>query len=474
MKVPGGFLKHPRRVRSRRPAEERVKDFREIDKFPAAGQASIQADRCLDCGIPFCHGLGCPLGNSIPDVNGFASLGNIEEAWRRLQETNPMPEITGRICPAPCEKACTLALGNDAVSIRDIELFVSEEAFKRGLVKPVRPKRETGRKVIVIGSGPAGLAAASRLRRKGHTVTVMEKAFLPGGMLRFGIPDFKLDKSVVDRRIKIFEEEGVAFRTGFRAGVDMKAENILKSCDALLIATGARQPRDLNVEGRELEGIYFAMEYLWGMNSFCAGMQREDKIISAKGKNVLVIGGGDTGSDCACSAIRQGARDVLQVEIMPPPPQDKGGINPSWPAMTPVMKKSPSDEEGARRMWSVGLEKFEGKDGRVKSAHLAEVKQSSGGFEKVPGSEFEVETELVILAMGFLHLRHDALIGELGLKLDGRGNIETSRSFTSREGVFSAGDAARGASLVVSALEDGISAAEDIDAYLSGDKKERK
>ncbi len=468
-----GFLDYSRKTRSRRPVRERVKDFKEIEVGLNEENIKKQAIRCMDCGVPFCHGSGCPLSSLIPEFNGLVSIGNLEEAWRRLQEINPMPEITARVCPAPCEWACTLSLGFEGVSIRDIELFIAEEAFRRGLLVPSKAEQDTGKKVAIIGSGPAALAAVSILRQKGYSVTVFEKAPLAGGMLRFGIPDFKLDKEVLDRRIKIMKKEGVSFKTSTEAGKDISAEELEKRFDAVLMATGARVPRDLKIPGRELNGIYFAMDYLGGVNEYIAGLKKEKDIISAKGKKVLVLGGSDTGNDCASTAVRQGAKKVFQADIVPRPPEGSGRLNPSWPLTPRINKTSPSDEEGARRLWSVQAEKFRGGGGKVRKTEFIKVKWNSDGtaFKKEAGSSFGIDTDIVVLAMGFLHTSHKGIVKDFRLESDERGNIKTDQcAMSSREGVFAAGDAKSGASLVVSALQCGKQAALSIDQYIKSGK----
>jgi len=465
MGKPTGFLEYGRLAPRYRAVEERIRDWSEIPLPSSAEELGREGARCMDCGAPYCHLLGCPLGNLIPEWNDAAYRGRWREAWQRLEMTNPFPELTGRICPAPCETSCTLSINSSAVSIKQLELGIIERAFAEGWVQPLPPRRETGRRVAVIGSGPAGMAAAQALRRQGHTVSLFEKAGRIGGLLRYGIPDFKLDKNVLERRLAQLAGEGVEFETGVSIGEDLSVRYLLKRFDALLLAVGCGEPRDLAVPGRGNEGIHFAVEYLTQANRVCAGELEADKALSARGKRVLVVGGGDTGSDCVGTAVRQGARSVHQVEILPRPREYSGEPNPDWPRWPSIMRSSTSHQEGCTRDWAVSVTQFSaGYDPWVRQAHLARVewRPGKGGLQPVelPASEFSLEVELVLLAMGFLHPQHGRLLEDLGLELDRRGNLAVDDSCrTSRPGVYACGDAANGASLVVSAIAHGLKAA---------------
>lgn len=469
---PKGFIEHKRENPSYRPVDERLKDYKEIINHLSKDTLKIQASRCMDCGVPFCHALGCPLGNLIPEWNDFIYRNNWEEAVERLHATNNFPEITGRICPAPCETSCTLSINNAPVTIQQVELAIAEYGFENGLIKPLPPKTETGKKVAVIGSGPSGLASAQQLRRMGHKVTVFERAERLGGILRFGIPDFKLEKWIIDRRIEQMKNEGVQFETEVLIGEDISAKHLKKSYDAIVLTIGACQPRDLSVKGRELKGIYQSMEYLTKSNFFTAGLIKENEIISAKGKNVLVIGGGDTGSDCVGTANRQGAKNVKQFEILPKPINWENSHNPNWPLWPNILRTSSSHKEGCEREWCIETKEFKGKD-TVEEVICKKVewKLLEGSGRLVPCeiamSEFIVKADLVFLAMGFLHPEHSKLVSDLNLELDGRGNINTNNYATSEKGIFAAGDAATGASLVVRCIYHGRSAASAINLYLN-------
>lgn len=444
-----GFLKVKRKASEYRPACERVKDFSEVTILRADMESKEQASRCMDCGTAFCN-WGCPIGNYIPEWNDLMFNGHWEKALELLEATNILPEVTGRICPAPCEYACVLGINDDPVTIRENELSIIEHAFKKGSINPRPPAKRTGKKVAVIGSGPAGLACAVALNRMGHKVTVFEKDDRIGGIMRYGIPDFKLEKNILDRRIKIWENEGIEFRTG------MYIQKLPSGYNAVCLAGGSRVPRDLKVDGRDLKGIHFAMEYLIQSNKRVAGANAQEKdIIDAKGKIVVVIGGGDTGADCIGTANRQGAKCVIQVEILPKPPE-KRPENQLWPKYPMILKTSTSHEEGCERHWLVTTKRFEGDNGRVKKLIC----------EK-EGKPFEIEADLVILAMGFLHPEEKGLVENLKLKLDERGNIRTDDAYmTSKKGVFAAGDARRGQSLIVWAIAEGMAAARSIDKYL--------
>ena len=467
----GAFLKYKSKKASRRSVSERLCDFSEIRCALSKSQIRKQAARCMSCGVPFCHGIGCNLANLIPEFNDLVYMGDFSGAWERLQSVSPFPEITARVCPAMCEDACTLSINDEPVSIKDIELFIGEEAFKRGIVTPRIINRESGLSVAIAGSGPAGLSAAAELRGKGHKVSVFDKSDRIGGLLRFGIPDFKLNKEVIDRRLNIMKEEGINFITSCEVGKDISLDSIRKDFNALLITSGASEARDIKIPGRKLKGIYFAMQYLKPVNEYVSGIKKEHEIISAKDKNVLVIGGGDTGADCASSALRQGAKSVLQAEIMPEPPSWNTKSNPEWPYRPYIQRISSADEEGARRIWSVSAKRFYGKGGEVKETEFVKLKwkknKSRSSFKEIKESNFKVKSDIVFLAMGFVHLKYDKLIGGLKLQFDRRGNIKTSKDYsTSAEGVFAAGDAKCGPSLVVSSIESGKKAAEGIDAYL--------
>jgi glutamate synthase (NADPH) small chain len=475
MADPRGFMKVRRESPAYRPVCERVKDFEEVALKRSPESSSLQASRCMDCGIPFCH-WGCPLGNHIPEWNDLLFNGRWQEAFYLLDHTNNLPEITGRVCPATCEYACVLGINDDPVTIRENELAIIEMAFSRGLIKPRLPEVRTGKKIAVIGSGPAGLSCAAQLNRAGHTVTVYEKYKRPGGILRYGIPDFKLEKHILDRRIALMEQEGVVFVTGVNAGVDIKAEKIINDNDAVCLAGGSRVPRDLKIEGRELSGIHFAMEYLTQSNMITAGEAvPEEDVINARGKKVVVIGGGDTGSDCVGTAHRQGASCVVQIEVMPKPEECRTEDYP-WPKYPLMLRTSSSHEEGGERNWSVFTKKFFGRDGAVKKLECVRVEfsreegSSCPVMKEVAGSEFQIEADLVILAVGFLHPEHDGLISDMAIDLDDRKNLSTGpEMMTNVEKVFAAGDMRMGQSLVVWAIAEGRKAAYNIDRYLMGE-----
>ncbi|NLZ47560.1 MAG: glutamate synthase subunit beta [Clostridiales bacterium] len=465
-----GFKEYKREVSAKRPVEERIKDHKEIKIMLPADKLQIQGARCMNCGTPFCN-YGCPLGNLIPDYNNMVYLGQWEKAYKRLSLTHPFPEFTGRICPALCEGSCTLGVNSEPVSIEDIELSIIEKAYEEGWVKPVVPKVRTGKKVAVVGSGPSGLAAAYKLNSYGHNVTVFEKEDEIGGLLRYGIPDFKLEKRYIERRIEILKEEGVVFKTNWEIGKDYGANQLKEEFDAVVLAGGCQVPRDLKVEGRELEGVYFAMEYLTEQNRKNAGKAVKFKDIDAKGKVVVVIGGGDTGSDCIGTAKRQGAKEIYQYEIMPKPPVERDDTMP-WPEYPRTLKTSTSHEEGCIREWCITTKKLEGKGGKVTKLHGARVqwqKDEKGRFTmtEIEGSEFEQKVDLVLIAMGFTNPIYEGMLKELDVKLDERGNVLTDNKYmTSIEGVFAAGDMRTGQSLVVKAISEGLKAAEAVDEYL--------
>ena len=486
-----GFIEYERKTASYRPVPERLRDYSDVVRYLPEEEIRTQAARCMDCGIPFCHSKGCPLFNLIPEWNHLVYKGEWEEALSRLEATNNFPEITGRICPAPCECACTLAINSSPVTIRQVELAVVEHGFKNGLVKPKPPRFETGKKIAVIGSGPAGLAASQQLRRLGHSVRVYERAKKTGGILRYGIPDFKLEKYIIDRRIEQMKAEGVCFETDVNIGEDISARYLEKNYDAVLLTVGAREPRDLKIPGRELSGIYQALEYLMQSNRNVSGESTKGHVlphsdssgacsqtapclsINAADKSVLVIGGGDTGSDCVGTANRQGAKRIYQFEIMPKPLEWKQPFNPVWPEWPLILRTSSSHEEGCSRDWNITTKKFEG-DGAVKKATFCRVEWKSPGPGKpsqpveIPGSEFTLEVDLVFLAMGFVHLEHGRLITELNVALDGRGFIakKTGSYATSAPKIYVAGDADTGASLVVRAIYHGREAAKEINNFL--------
>ena len=468
-----GFLEYPRELPAYQPIEERLKHFREFTLDLPEAKLREQGARCMDCGIPFCH-HGCPLHNLIPEWNDLVYRGRWKEAVARLHATNNLPEVTGRICPAPCEASCVINLEKTPVTIRNIEKTIAERGFSEGWIEPQPAAVKSGKRVAVVGSGPAGLAAAQELARAGHTTVLLEKSDRIGGLLRYGIPDFKMEKQVLDRRIEQMVAEGVEIRTGVDVGVDLPAEALMSDFDAVLLAGGAAKPRDLEVPGRELSGVHFALEYLIQQNRRVAGDPiPETELIDAKGKRVVVIGGGDTGSDCVGTANRQGAAEVHQFELLPQPPDEPApGSWPNWPM---VLRTSTSHNEGCSRQWSVATHRFTGKDGRVTHLHGVRLAWSdpdeNGRREmvEIADSEFTMEVDLVLLAMGFLRPVHAGLIEGLGVDLDGRGNVAVDGHFqTSIDKVFAAGDIHRGASLVVWAIAEGRQAAAAIDAQLRG------
>ena len=468
-----GFLKIKRKEAGNRPINERICDFSEVEQVLNSEDRMLQASRCMDCGIPFCH-WSCPVDNLIPEWNDLLYKGEWKAAYERLNATNNFPEFTGRICPASCEHACVLNINQEPVTIRENEVAIVEKAFAEGYIKPSPPKSRTGKKVAVIGSGPAGMAAADLLNKAGHLVTLFEKDEKAGGLLRFGIPDFKLSKATIDRRINLMIKEGLQLQTGTNIGKDFPVSEIINNYDAVCIAIGSGHPRDLNVEGRELKGIYFAMEFLSAQNRINAGqVPVNGNFITAEGKHVLVIGGGDTGSDCVGTSIRQRAASVTQIEILPIPPLSRTPGNP-WPYFAKVLKTSSSHEEGCERMWGLSTLRFTGHENRITGAEVEEVKWNfvDGKYlpEPVPGTRRIIETDMVLLALGFVHPVLEGLISGMNLELDNRKNVKVNQNLaTSLKTVFAAGDTVSGASLVVNAIASGRKAAKEIDRFLSGE-----
>jgi glutamate synthase (NADPH/NADH) small chain len=462
----GGFLKIERHDPKKRPIPERVADFKEFVVLLPQAELQEQGARCMDCGIPFCHS-GCPLGNLIPDWNDLVYRDRWREAIDALHATNNFPEFTGRICPAPCEAACVLDINDDAVTIKQIEQAIVDRAFEEGWVRPEPPAFRTGRTVAVVGSGPAGLAAAAQLNKAGHTVTLFERNDRIGGLLRYGVPDFKLDKGVVQRRVDILEAEGIEMRTGVEVGVNVTADELREQFDAVVIATGSTVPRDLQVPGRELDGVHFAMEYLEQRNRFVAGDDPPSKPISAAGKHVVIIGGGDTGADCLGNSHRERPASVTQFELLPEPPPARPDDRTPWPQWPLVLRTSGAHEEGGDRVYSVMTTHLTGEDGRVGDLHYHEV-VGPPKFEKIEGSERTIPAELVLLAMGFLGPEQPGFVEQLGVELDGRGNVADTDFATSVPGVFACGDARRGQSLIVWAIAEGRQAARSCDRYLQG------
>lgn len=475
MGKPTGFIEFTRELPGKRSPKERVNDYREfVERLPEE-KLNQQSARCMNCGVPFCHN-GCPLGNIIPEFNDAVYRKNWAEAYDILSATNNFPEFTGRICPAPCESACVLGINQPPVTIEEIEKHIIEIAFEKGFVTPRKPNIRTGKKIAIVGSGPAGLAAAAQLNYAGHSVTVFERDDAPGGLLRYGIPDFKLEKWVIDRRISLMEEEGVTFRCNANVGGNVSINDLLREYQAVVLAGGSTIPRNLDIPGRELKGVHFAMEFLKQQNKRVSNREVGAEDILAKGKNVVVIGGGDTGSDCVGTSNRQGAASVTQFELLPKPPENRTAAMP-WPTYPMVLKTTSSHEEGANRHWSIATKAFIGDDkGHLKALKVVDLAwktPEAGGparFEEVAGSEREMPCELALLAMGFVHPQQEGLLKQLDVDLDERGNVKaTEQDFqTNIQKIFTAGDMRRGQSLVVWAISEGRECARKVDEYLMG------
>lgn len=469
-----GFMKFNREMPKSRDPKERIKDYKEVYTPLEKEKVKQQAARCMDCGVPFCHN-GCPLGNVIPDFNDAVYNGKWEEAIKILSSTNNFPEFTGRICPAPCEASCVLSINNNPVTIEYIEKTIAEQAWEKGYIKPNPPKSRTGKRVAVVGSGPAGLAAAAQLNKAGHWVTVFERSDRIGGLLRYGIPDFKLEKTVLDRRIRLMEQEGIIFRTNAHVGVNISAKHLKSEFDAVVVCGGASAPRDLPIPGRNFKGVHFAMDFLSQQNKRVAGDRIFSGEIMATDKNVLVIGGGDTGSDCVGTSNRHGAKTVSQIELLAKPPLKRNDASNPWPLWPMVLMTSSSHEEGVERQWAILTKEFVGdNNGRLTGLKVVDIKwgvnaQGKMGFEEIPGTERIIPCELALLAIGFVGAEKGGLVEELKLEIDERGNIRSNNYMTSEEGIFAAGDIRRGQSLVVWAISEGREAARAVDTWLMGE-----
>jgi len=468
-----GFLEEPRIKQPYRPVEERIQDWNQVMQAWPVEPLKKQASRCMDCGIPFCH-EGCPLGNLIPDWNDLVYRDQWMEAIKRLHATNNFPEFTGTLCPAPCEGSCVLGINDDAVTIKAVELTIIDKAWENGWIKPEVAEVKTGKKIAIVGSGPAGLAAAQQLARAGHDVTLFERDDRIGGLLRYGIPEFKMEKKRLDRRLEQMESEGVIFKTNAHVGKNVSIKYLKKEFDALMLTGGATDARDLPAEGRELNGIHQAMEFLPMQNKLCEGDDKPDNFISAEGKHVVIIGGGDTGADCLGTVNRQGCKSVHQLEIMAKPPNMRAEENP-WPEWPRIFRTSAAHEEGVERVYAVSTKKFvDDGQGNVKALELVEVEMKNVdgriSFEEVKGSEHTIDCDLALLAMGFLGPEKPGMLEQLGVELDGRGNVVADKKtwMTSVKGVFTAGDMQRGQSLIVWAIAEGRSAAAGVDEYLMG------
>jgi len=461
-----GFKEYERKNFAKRPAEERIKDYKDVYIPLGYDDMQVQGSRCMDCGVPFCSsGTGCPLGNIIPEFNDLVYQGQWKKALEILLQTNNFPEFTGTVCPAPCETSCVLGINNSPVAIKHIELSIINRAYEEGWIKPQPPIMRTGKKIAVVGSGPAGLATADQLNKSGHTVTVFERANRIGGLLTYGIPDFKIEKDVVERRVKLMADEGVIFKANTWVGKDYLTSDLTREFDAIVLCGGSTQARDLPVPGRNLEGLYVAMDFLRQQNERIQGLDLTGKEITAKDKSVVVIGGGDTGSDCIGTALRQGAKEVYQLEIMPKPPAERTEKYP-WPGYPMIFRTSASQEEGGMREFAVKTAAFSGKGGKVKTLHAVKLDET---LQEIPGSQFEIPCDLALFAMGFLHPEHEGMLKELGVELDARGNVKTNDQHqTSILKIFSAGDMRRGQSLIVWAISEGRKAAKAVDTFLMG------
>ncbi|AYB30835.1 glutamate synthase subunit beta [Chryseolinea soli] len=468
-----GFMKFDREMPKSRDPKERIKDYREVYNPLDKEKVKQQASRCMDCGVPFCHN-GCPLGNNIPDFNDAVYQGKWEDAIKILSSTNNFPEFTGRICPAPCEASCVLSINNKPVTIEYIEKTIAEQAFEKGYIKANPPKHRTGKRIAIVGSGPAGLAAAAQLNKAGHWVTVFERSDRVGGLLRYGIPDFKLEKTVIERRVRIMEQEGIIFRTNAHVGVNISAKHLKDEFDAIVMCGGASAPRDLPIPGRKLNGVHYAMDFLPQQNKRVAGDRIFSGEILATDKNVLVIGGGDTGSDCVGTSNRQNAKSVTQIELLAKPPVDRADNNP-WPLWPMILNTSSSHEEGVARQWAILTKEFLGDNtGRLTGLKIVDIKwgvnpQGKMGFEEIAGTERIIPCELALLAIGFVGAEKGGMVEELKLEIDERGNIRTENYMTSQEGIFAAGDIRRGQSLVVWAISEGRETARAVDTWLMGE-----
>jgi glutamate synthase (NADPH) small chain len=476
MGKPTGFLEYKRELPSKRSVPERRKDYKEFINQFEPEQLNHQAARCMNCGIPFCH-HGCPLGNVIPEFNDAVYRKAWQDAYDILITTNNFPEFTGRICPAPCESSCVLGINQPAVTIEEIEKHIIEIAFEKGFVKAKQPNIRTGKRIAVVGSGPAGLAAAAQLNSAGHTVTVFERDDAPGGLLRYGIPDFKLEKWIIDRRISLLEQEGIIFRCNVNVGIDVKTDELTRDFHAIILSGGSTIPRDLPVPGRDLKGVYYAMDFLKQQNKRVSGISVSEEDIFATGKNVIVIGGGDTGSDCVGTSNRHGATLITQFELLPQPPKERTAFMP-WPTYPMVLKTTSSHEEGCERQWAMATKEFiSDGNGNLSALKIVQLewKMAEDGraakFEEVAGTEQVIPCELALLAMGFVHPQHEGLVNEFGLELDERGNVRAGEKTyqTNVEKIFTAGDMRRGQSLVVWAISEGRECARKVDEFLMGE-----